>query len=346
MGLSRRGLLRLGLGALGGGALGGAALAGCAPGARPVAPAVLAAATPTPTSASPAGTPFGLAPLTGLPAASAALADRPALVVDLWFAGAAPAPTGLDRADLVFEEVTGAGARRLMAVYQSRDAPRIGPVADTWPSDIRNLPLLHPLVASRGGPAKFATVLGSTAGLTDVSYPRHSGAYSLVSGVRSPYNVVTSSAALYALAPAGAAPPPGVLPVQENGLPLATTGVVAAGRVTVTVPGEPAVVWSAGAAGWQRQGSSGLAYPNLAVLVMPYRSVPTHNNGPSVRTAAVYGSGAGWLAAGRQAVRGSWSRKGAFGAALIVDAAGVPARAVTGSTWIFYAPSGSTVTVS
>ncbi len=338
--LSRRSALRLGLAALG-----GTALAGCSP--------------PPPSGSTPSGSPsaspstapsppnYGTAPLTGLPASAAGIATRPAVVVDLYLDGSAPAATGLAAADVVFEEVTGRGARRLMAVYQSTDAPRIGPVADTWPSDIRTLPVLRPLVASRGGPQKFTNVLGSTDGLTDVSYPGRSSAYTTQPGAPSPYNVYTSTAALYRLAPAGAAAPPGVLPFQEGGLPLATTGTVAARQVSVTVPGEPARVWSydAGTRQWHRAGSA-IACANLAVLVMPYRSVATSNHGGSIRTAEVFGSGAAWVAAGAFAVHGSWSRKGAFGASLVLDASGFPARVVPGTTWMLYAPTGSTVVIA
>ncbi len=123
--------------------------------------------------------------------------------------------------------------------------------------------------------------------------------------------------------------------------------MLAAHQVSVTVPGEPARVWSHDPAGglWHRQGSA-LAATNLAVLVMPYRWVRLSNHGASIRTAEVFGTGPAWVAAGAAAVRCGWSRKGAFGASLVADAAGFPARVLPGTTWMFYAPTGSTVTVS
>lgn len=338
--LSRRRLLGLGLAAAG-----GTLLAGCTGDQPPVgAPVTQPPGSPVPSATL---TPFGVAPLTGLPASAAGIATRPALVVDVYLDGSAPAPTGLDGADVVFEEVSGRGSRRLMAVYQSRDVARIGPVADTWPSDIRNLPVLHPLVAGRGGVQKFSNVLGSTSGLIDVSYPGRSTAYTTPPGARSPYNLYTSTAALYRLSPAGAAPPPPVLPLQEAGLGLASTGVVAAKQMSITVPGEPARIWTLDPATalWHRAGSA-IAVNNLAVLVMPYRLVRMSLHGPYIRTAEIFGSGAAWLAAGGSAVRCTWNRKGAFGASLVVDASGLPARVRPGTTWVFYVPSGSTVTVS
>jgi Protein of unknown function (DUF3048) N-terminal domain/Protein of unknown function (DUF3048) C-terminal domain len=339
--LSRRGLFRLGAATVG-----GALLAGCTPetdtstGSAPTQ-SPSAAPSPAPSAA------YGTAPLTGLPASAAGIAARPAIVVDLFLDGRAPAPAGLDGADAAFEEVTGRGTRRVMAVYQSRDAARIGPVADSWPSDIRNLPFLHPLVAARGGVQKFSNVLGSTAGLTDVSYPDRAPAYSTQSGAPWPYNLYTSTAALYRLTPAGSAPPPGLLPFQQPGLGLATTGAVAAHQVSVTVPGEPARLWVHDVAArlWRRQGSP-VAATNLAILVMPYRWVKLSNHGASIRTAEIFGSGPAWVASGASAVRATWSRKGAFGASLVADPGGFPVRVLAGTTWMFYAPTGTSVTIS
>jgi hypothetical protein len=337
--MSRRSALRAGLTVLG-----GAALAACTPAATPVG-----APQSGPSSATPSSPPpdYGVAPLTGLPATAPGLATRQAVVVDLYLDGGAPAVTGLDAADVVFEEVIGRDARRLMAVYQSRDAARVGPVGDTWPSDIRTLPVLRPLVASRGGWQKFSNVLGSTDGLTDVSYPGRSTAYTTQPGARSPYNVYTSTPALYRLVTAGAAAPPALLPLQQEGLGLASIGIVAAQHVSITVPGEPARVWSYDATtkAWHRAGST-IAATNLAVLVMPYRAVQTSNHGGYIHTAEVFGSGTAWVAAGPAAVHGSWSRKGAFGASLVIDEGGLPTRVLPGTTWMFYAPTGTAVVIS
>jgi hypothetical protein len=328
--------------------LGGAVLAGCTTnqhsntGASTTVP--LPTGSPTP-PATPA--PFGVAPMTGLPASKEGVTARSAVVVDMYLGGGAPAPSGLDSADMVFEEVTGRNARRLMAVFHSKDAAKIGPVADTWPSDVRNLPVLHPLVASRGATQKFSNVLSSTGGIIDVSYDVKSSAYTSQPGARSPYNLYTSTAALFPLAPAGNLPPPSMLPFQGTGLALATTGIVPAKQVSITVPGDTATVWTVDATtgGWLRQGSS-IVYTNLVVLVMPYRAVKTSNHGSYIHTAEVFGSGDAWVAAGGLSVKCAWNRKGAFAASLVVDTDGYPARVLPGTTWMMYAPTGTSVVIA
>lgn len=341
--VTRRAALGLGLVTLG-----GTALAGCASNqhSNTTVPTnvPLPSGSPSP-SAVP--TPFGIAPMTGLPATKEGVTTRPAVVVDMYLDGGAPAPVGLDSADFVFEEVTGRDARRLMTVFHSKDAAKIGPVADTWPSDPRNLPVLHALVATRGGPQKFTNVLSSTDGVTDVSYGIKSSAYTSEPGARSPYNLYTSTGALYPFAPANALAPPNMLPFQETGLSLATTGSVPTRQVTVTVPGEAPKVWSTdpNTGGWLRAGLS-VPFTNLAILVMPYRDVKTSNHGPSIRSAEVFGDGEAWVAAAGLSVKCTWSRKGAFGASLVVDAGGYPARVARGTTWMIYAPSGTTVAVA
>ncbi|HWB36480.1 MAG TPA: DUF3048 C-terminal domain-containing protein, partial [Rugosimonospora sp.] len=94
-----------------------------------------------------------------------------------------------------------------------------------------------------------------------------------------------------------------------------------------------------------RRAGSAIAFTNLVVLVMPYRTVATSSRGGSIRTAEVFGSGPGWVAAGGSAVPCTWSRKGAFSASLLVDHGGYPVRVLPGGTWVCYAPAGTTVSI-
>ena len=111
----------------------GLALAACSQGpANPVNPA--AVSSPAAASTGPVqgkagqGSPARpIAPLTGLPAASAADTTRPAVAL----AVAGSSPQGLRSADVVFEEIT--TPVRYIAVYQSQTAAGVGPITTTRP---------------------------------------------------------------------------------------------------------------------------------------------------------------------------------------------------------------------
>ena len=140
----------------------GLALAACSQGpANPVNPA--AVSSPAAASTGPVqgkagqGSPARpIAPLTGLPAASAADATRPAVAL----AVAGSSPQGLRSADVVFEEIT--TPVRYIAVYQSQTAAGVGPITTTRPADGRMLSVLHPLFGYAGGSGAAVRILDKT----------------------------------------------------------------------------------------------------------------------------------------------------------------------------------------
>ena len=80
-------------------------------------------------------------PLTGLPAAdNPANMARGAISVKIDNVAAARPQSGIDPADLVYEELAEGGLTRFVVVFQSTDAPEIGPVRSARPSDRRSAP--------------------------------------------------------------------------------------------------------------------------------------------------------------------------------------------------------------
>src|SRR5579885_2020678 len=87
-----------------------------------------AAAPPPTTAAPPATTPSGPpCPLTGQPTASG-VPQRPALAVKVDNYPDARPQSGLDKADIVFEEPVEGGITRLVAVFQCSQASLVGPI--------------------------------------------------------------------------------------------------------------------------------------------------------------------------------------------------------------------------
>src|SRR5512143_549383 len=91
-------------------------------------PAVLALLAVTACGGS-GSTPASTYPLTGLPVrAGDPAAARPALLVKVDNAFEARPQAGIDKADVVYEELVEGGITRLAAVFQSSDPGEVGPV--------------------------------------------------------------------------------------------------------------------------------------------------------------------------------------------------------------------------
>ena len=317
----------------------GLLLAGCgsAPGATPrTAPQESTPATTTAPASGPSVLPVGVpAPLTGVPV-SAAVQRRPVLAVAV---GSSPAPRGLDRADIVVEEIS--SPVRYVALYQSRDADTVGPVTETRPVDAQLLAGGKPAIAYTGGPKGFVTQL-RRAGVVDLGYPSQPAAYRA-----SGSGLYVSTATLFGLA-RSAAPAAPRLTYAEAGEPFATKGAAKAAQVSVTTPGAAAQQWAyvPASQGWQRADLK-IPVSNLVFQEVEYRRIEVQKGSgvvvPSARVAV--GSGRSTVLSGPAAVAGQWVRKGLKQATNFLDPAGVPLRLAPGSTWVVLLPPGSKVAV-
>jgi hypothetical protein len=91
-------------------------------------------------------------PLTGLPAPNGGIPQRPAMAVKIDNYPAGRPQSGLDKADIVFEEPVEGGITRYAAVFQCQNAALIGPVRSARNIDIGILGQLgNPLLAHVGG---------------------------------------------------------------------------------------------------------------------------------------------------------------------------------------------------
>ncbi len=112
------------------------------------ASAVVKPTTTTTTSTVPAPA----CPLTGVPAPGGSVPQRPAMAVKIDNYPAGRPQSGLDKADVIFEEPVEGGITRFAAVFQCQDAALIGPVRSARNIDIGILGQLgNPLLAHVGG---------------------------------------------------------------------------------------------------------------------------------------------------------------------------------------------------
>ena len=93
-----------------------------------------------------------LCPLTGAPAPSGTVPQRPAMAAKIDNYPAARPQSGIDKADIVYEEPVEGGITRYAAVFQCQDAALIGPVRSARNVDVGILGQFgSPLLAHVGG---------------------------------------------------------------------------------------------------------------------------------------------------------------------------------------------------
>jgi hypothetical protein len=170
-------------------------LAGCGGGSG-------SSATATPhSSATPAANaspkPVVTCPLTGAPRQRGQDVKRVPLAVKIDNIAPAMPQAGVNRADVVFEELVEGGLTRLMAMYQCNSVPSIGPIRSARTSDADVLALLHGSVfAFSGANPKALPEIDAHGDTVQISQDNDSGVFHLDSSRAAPHDVFASSSAL------------------------------------------------------------------------------------------------------------------------------------------------------
>jgi Protein of unknown function (DUF3048) N-terminal domain len=206
----------------------------------------------TPVSAGPA-TDASAWPLTGVPADT--VADRPALAVKIENSAAARPQTGLNAADLVWEQVVEGGITRFVTVYHSNLPPEIGPVRSVRPMDPAIAAPLHGLLAFSGGVQTYITA-AKNAGLQVLSESSGSDGFHRTQNRRAPHNVYAALQTLVAQADAAHQASPGTqFDYPATGQqPTAVAAGRPAASLALTMSGvsHPRWTWSAAEGRWLR----------------------------------------------------------------------------------------------
>ncbi len=303
----------------------------------PTAPASSSAVSPTPSAVSAA-----TFPLTGLGTSSKAAASARVMAAALSASYGQPQPAGATLADTVYVEYS--DTLRMIALFQSKAAPTIGPIAQTRPVDGPILGFQQPGFANTGGPAGFVSQLDQ-ATLSDLSPAHAASAYTTTAS-----GVMTSTAALRK----STAATPAATPLLTFGNATGSLDPAARPAHTVKVPavaGFPAVTWTydAKSGTWRTSDAvlSAAAPKNLIFQMVSYKQVQLHHPGGAfVPSAHVYGTGVATVFSGPSAITGVWTKPGNTAVTVYADSKGVPLSFRPGVTWVLLVPSGTQVTYS
>jgi hypothetical protein len=291
-------------------------------------------------------------PLTGV--ATSELVERPAIAVKIENPREGRPQTGLEAADMVWEEVVEGGVTRYAAVFHSNIPAEVGPLRSVRPMDPAITAPLKGLFVFSGGVAAFVSAVRD-AGLQVLSQDTGNAGFFRTKDRPAPHNLHGTPSTFLNQADAShkASPPAqfsfartaALATAAVSGSPAATLNIVMSGY------SNPVWTWSAADSAWLRsEGStpataaSGARLSAQNVVILRVEVVNTQYVDPAgtpVPETKLVGSGTGLLASGGKTIDITWS-KASIDAPVKLAASGVAdALLVPGKTWIQLVPVGS-----
>jgi hypothetical protein len=287
-------------------------------------------------------------PLTGLAIADPALAARPALVVKIDNHPDARPQSGLNQADIVFEENV-EHLTRFAAVFQTTAPDPVGPIRSGRTQDVELLGSLNkPIFAWSGGnPGVTAAINGSDFVVANVQTNARGASQSYRSKDRGvPHNLYAQGSGLFTMTPAYAGPPPqqfsylkgGAAPVgaASSGVDLAMDGVNVTWKYDAK--SNSYLRFQAGKA--HNDAALGqVDSSNVVVLVVDYQPSPVDTKSPEAQTT---GTGEVYAFTAGTVVHGKWTRTDRLVPYTMTADDGTPILLSPGRTWVELARVDST----
>ena len=290
-------------------------------------------------------------PLTGVP--TEVVDARPAVAVKIENLPAARPQTGLDQADMVWEEVVEGGITRFVAVFHSRVPETVGPIRSVRPMDA---PIVGPtagVLVYSGGQAPFVAAVDD-AGLQSIVHDDGDEGFFLKKGERAPHNLYGTMADFLAQARTDRAAPPAQLGhARTPGQGTASTAGApfALLDVRLTHASRARWQWDAAENAFLRSegttpalSSDGTRLTAANVVVLSVEMVDTTFVDPAgtpVPETRLVGTGEGLVASGGKQLAVTWAKESVGSPLGLVGPDGAPVLLEQGTTWVELVPRGS-----
>jgi hypothetical protein len=288
------------------------------------------------------------APLTGLPDPDGASHGRPALSVKVENTEAARPQTGIDQADVVYEEVVEGDITRFIAVFNSTVPGVIGPVRSVRAEDPDIVWPLGGIFAYSGGAAVNVDAINAA--------PVHAVDESSAGDAMvrnepnqpprdAPHNLYGLGQPLFDLGGDPKPPPPLFQYVANGSPPIGPQGVIDF-HVGFSPGYDPTWTWD-GASGTWKRAIGGV--PQTVVggaQIAPANVVVQFTNYSGEAEAQTVGEGDVWVFSDGVLRTGKWQRPDKALPAKYVDGNGIPIPLRPGRTWVELLPVGAAVDVT
>jgi hypothetical protein len=279
-------------------------------------------------------------PLTGMPIEDPALAGRSALVVKIDNQGEARPQSGLNQADIVFEENV-EKLTRFAAVFQTTAPDPVGPIRSGRTQDVELLGSLNkPIFAWSGGnPGVTKAINESDFVVANVQSNARSASKSYRSRDRKvPHNLYAQGSGLFTMTEGAETPPPQQFQYRKDGA--AAVGDPSSG-VDVKMDGVN-VGWKFDAqSGMYLRFQGGKAHndaalgqvnsANVVVLVVDYQPSKVDAKSPEAQTT---GTGEVFVFTAGKVVHGKWTRDDRLHPYSLTADDGTVIQLTPGRTWI------------
>jgi hypothetical protein len=296
-----------------------------------------------------------MAPLSGLPVDPEAAA-RAAVSIKVDNSPDGRPQSGIEKADVIYEEKVEGGVTRFIAVFQSRESELVGPIRSLRTTD-------RSVVSAFGGVFTFSDGVAFTlnrlkgAPVKVVSERNDSAAFTYPKGRHRPYATFATTARLRREGKNAAAPPAAFTFLQE-GEGFAPAGATPAAKASVTYGGRTtgAWEWDAATGTWLRSTNgtahlvadgTRLAFANVIIQKVAYRGVGYNDSAHfPVDEAVVVGQGDAIVLSGGKQAKVRWSKPSAEAMTTYTDAAGAPVKLVPGATMVALAPTTAPISIT
>jgi hypothetical protein len=290
-------------------------------------------------------------PLTGLE--SGPVLPHPALAVKIENSAEARPQTGLNSADIVWEQVVEGGISRFVAVYHSVLPEEVGPVRSVRPMDPAIAAPLHGLFGFSGGQAGYVDAVAET-GTQVLSAEGGAAGYSRMAGRSAPHDLYAAPLALVGQADARHQADPvaqfDLAPSLADATAV-TTGTPA-GVLDLRLSGvaRPSWTWDPAGSAWVRaeggtpaveaDGSPLRATNVVVVRVDVVTTSALDPAGNPVPETVLEGRGEALVATGGATLPVTWVKNDAAGRLVLLGDDGNPVHLAPGTTWVELVPNG------
>jgi Protein of unknown function (DUF3048) N-terminal domain/Protein of unknown function (DUF3048) C-terminal domain len=291
---------------------------------------------------------IAFAPLRGTLSDPAEL-EHPSIAVKIDNHEDARPQIGLNRADIVFEELVEGGLTRYLAVWHSDIPESIGPVRSIRPMDPDIAGPFGGIIAYSGGQEYFVDLMMATPLVNVVFDHDDTGLFERADDRPGPHDVIL--AASEAVERNSTLAPPPAQFVYGTADPLAAPPLAAAATSRIDLVFSesryPSWDWDPTSRTWLRsqegapdvEASGERVHASNVVTLRvgiewPYGEVPL---------TVMVGSGEAWVSAGGRTAHGTWSKDAAGSPIVLTSDEGTPIRLAPGGTWVELVPNEGSV---
>ncbi len=297
-------------------------------------------------------------PLTGAPVPGGGpVPSRPALAVKVDNYVAARPQSGLDKADIIFEEPVEGGITRYAAVFQCQNAALVGPVRSARNIDIGILGQLGtPLLVHVGGIGPVLANIDASP-LVNIDLGYYGSLQTHPAGRVAPYDTYSSTAQLWGTRPAMTTPPQPLFSYSSQspaGTPVSTVHIDFSANSDVTWKYEPSIgAFTRFYNGTQPDVLADGVQNTAANVIVQYVQIyygpwAENSEGGLEVQATLYPDAGGTAEVFRDGVEiaGTWHRSTLGSPTQFVSTAGTPIPLKPGQTWVELVPNTITVTTT